>query len=586
MKKLLVVLTVLLSVLFVFAEEVEWMIADVEGGQKGGTLYLSDTSGPKTLNPYWAQESSSTDIMDWYMGSLLGQDDYGFITEPRIASDYWTKKTDNGGMEVFFKLRKGVKWSDGTPLTMEDILFTFEKIAMVSEMTVNGNDFLKDAEGNLPVIEVIDDYTIKFTYENSVLRLAVSNIGSTTILPKHKFEDVADDPEAFAQTWTVEQIDDIVGTGPFVISDYKEGIKVELNRNPYFYAKSKDGVQLPYLDKIVYQIVQNNETEVLKFQSGELDLLSLTAANFVSMKEKEANSSYHTIIGGLVPGPSFVTFNWNSPVEEQRVWFRNLHFRKAVSYALDRQTLVDNQMNGLGVAAFSPQLPGSKYYDKEFINSLGYRYSLAYAKRELQEGGFTWNNEGKLLGPNGNIVSFELTTNVSTTGWVEVGNILTDSLSKLGIDVNFRPIQFNTLVSDLMAGNYQSVIIRLVGDTPDPNDGWNTWQLDGGLHFWNYSPEYLAEANPGLLDEEDYYVPDFEKRIDEIFRVQKVTLDDEKLTELFTEWNNLVAANLPLIYTTAQNILIAVQDDLHLMIDTPRPFVGTLHRSWGVWKEQ
>lgn len=586
MKKLLIVLTVLMSFLMVFSEEIEWMIADVEGGQKGGTLYLSTTTGPKTLNPYWSQESSSNDIMDWYMGSLLGQDDYGFITEPRLASDYWTKTTDKGGMEIYFKLRKGVKWSDGTPLTLEDVLFTFEKVAMVPEMTINGNDYLKDDKGNLPVIEVLDDSTIKFTYEESVLRLAVSNIGSTIIIPKHKFESVADDPQAFAQTWTVEQIDDIVGTGPFVISDYKEGIRIELTRNPSFYAKSKDGVQLPYLDKIVYQIVQNNETEVLKFQAGELDLLSLSASNYVMMKEKESTSSYHTIVGGLVPGPSFITFNWNSPVKEQREWFRNVHFRRAVSFALDRQTIVDNQMNGLGAATYSDQTEGSKYYDKEFIDSLGYRYSLASARRELQEGGFSWDNEGNLIDSNGNKVAFELATNVSTTVWVEVGNILTDSLGKLGIKVNFRPIQFNTLVSDLMSGNYQAVIIRLVGDTPDPNDGWNTWQLDGGLHFWNYSPEYLAEANPGLLNEEDYYLPDFEKRIDEIFRVQRTTLDDEKLTELFTEWNNLIAEYQPLIYTTAQNILVAIQDDLHLMIDTPKPFVGTLHRPWGVWKEQ
>jgi len=586
MRKLFVFLLVLISALFVFAEEVEWMIADVEGGQRGGTLYLSDTSGPKTLNPYWAQETSSTDIMDWYMGSLLGQDDYGFITEPRLASEFWTETTDNGGMEIYFKLRQGVKWSDGTPLTVEDVVFTFEKVAMVAEMSANGNDTYKDDNGNLPTIEVLDGDVIKFTYENSKLRTAVTTIGFTTIIPQHKFKDVADDPQAFAQTWTIEQLDDIVGTGPFVIADYREGIRVDLERNPHFYAKSKDGVQLPYLDKIIYQIVQNNETEVLKFQAGELDILALSASNYVSMKEKESTSSYSTMIGDLVPGPSFVAFNWNSPVKEQRAWFRDVNFRRAVSYALDRQTIVDNQLNGLGAAVYTDQTEGMKYYDKEFIDSLGYRYSLARARRELQQGGFTWDSEGNLIGPNGNPVEFELTTNVSTTVWVEIGNILSDSLSKLGIKVNFRPIQFNTLVSDLMSANYQAVIIRLSGDTPDPNDGWNTWQLNGGLHFWNYSPEYLAQNNPGLLDPEDYYLPEFEKRNDAIFRTQKVTLDDEKLTEMFTEWNNNLAEYQPLIYTFAQNILVAVQDDLHLMIDTPRPFVGTLHRPWGVWKEQ
>jgi peptide/nickel transport system substrate-binding protein len=113
------------------------------------------------------------------------------------------------------------------------------------------------------------------------------------------------------------------------------------------------------------------------------------------------------------------------------------------------------------------------------------------------------------------------------------------------------------------------------------------WQLDEAWHFCNFSPEALAEkGNADLLDPEDYYVPDFEKRIDEIYQLEKVTLDEDKVKDLFTEMNNLIAKHQPLIYTFAQNILIAKSNDLHLMIDEPKPYVGTLWRIWGVWKEQ
>lgn len=584
MKKVLVFTFILMSFLLTFSEDIEWMITDVEGGQQGGTLFLSETTGPKILNPYWSQDRNSTDFMNYYLNGLLQQDEYGFNVAPDLATKYWTNINDEGKMEIYFKIRKGVKWSDGVPFTIEDVLFTFENIVYKSNMLANGNDSFKDNEGNLPEMEVVEEDTVKFTY-NMPIRNAVSNISGYAILPKHKFIDKVSDPEIFAQTWTIEQIDDIVGTGPFVIKEYREGVRVILEKNPYFYAKSKDGVQLPYLDSILVQIVQNNETEVLKFQAGELDLLGISAANYVSLKERESEESYHTLIGELNPGPSFISFNWNSPKKEQREWFRNVHFRKAVSFALDRDTIVDNQMNGLGGALYTNQAEGSKFYDKEYLDSLRYRYSLSLAKRELQKGGFTWNSEGELLGPKGNIVAFDLTTNVSTTIWVEIGNILADSLKKLGMNVNFRPVQFNTLVSNLLSANFESVIIRISGNTPDPGTGWNTWQTNGGLHFWNYSPEYLAENNPGLLEESDYYLPEWEKRNDEIFRLQKITLDDDKLTDMMTEWNNNTADYMPLIYTVAQNRLIAVQDDVHLMIDTPRPFVDNVWRSYGIWKE-
>jgi len=583
MRKLLTLLTVLVLSLTVFS--VDWLKTDVNG-ERGGSLYVSTTTGPKTLNPYWYSDQNSDDFISLFAGMMLSQDENGFFTHPYLAKDYNEKITEEGKMEITFELREGIKWTDGEDFNADDVVFSFTKLAFDSSMSYNGNNSYLDSEDNLPEVVKVDDYTVKFIYETP-LRTVTESIGSTYILPEHVFSGIVGDPEKFAQMWTVEQIDKIVGIGPFIIDDYREGVRVILKRNPNFFAVDNNGTQLPYLDQIVYQIVQNNETEVLKFQAGELDLLSLSASNYVSMKEKESESNYSTVIGGLVPGPSIIGFNWNSPIKEQRVWFRSDNFRRAVSYALNRQAIVDNNLNGLGAAVYTEQVPGSIYYDEEYINSLGYRYSLASARRELQQGGFTWDNKGKLYGPEGNHVKFDLTTNVSTTVWVEIGNILSDALGKLGMTVNVRPLQFNTLVTELSSGEYQSMIIRFSGDSPDPHNGWNMWQLDEAWHFWNFSPETLAEkGNPDLLDPEDYYVPDFERRIDEIYQLEKVTLDEDKVIELFTEMNNLIAKHQPLIYTFAQNILIAKSDDLHLMIEEPKPYVGTLWRIWGVWKEQ
>ncbi|KUK82798.1 MAG: Extracellular solute-binding protein family 5, partial [Petrotoga mobilis] len=156
MRKLLVLVVVVLSALTIFAEEAynpEWLIADVEGGQRGGTMYLATTSGPKTLNTYWAQETSSSIIINQGDVSLLSGDFYGQPTQPSLAKDWGVERTEDGGTLYWFVMREGVRWSDGHPLTIDDVVFTWEKI-IVPDLTADGNDVYMDAEGNLPELTV------------------------------------------------------------------------------------------------------------------------------------------------------------------------------------------------------------------------------------------------------------------------------------------------------------------------------------------------------------------------------------------------------------------------------------------------
>lgn len=577
MKKLLVFTLVLLTSLFVFAEP-EWLLEDVEGGQKGGTLFLSTTSGPKTLNEYWAQETSSTDITDYFRETLLHTNNRAQWSEPGLAKKFWMEETEDGGTAYHFLVRDGLSWSDGTPFTIDDIVFTWNNVIVPEGMQADGNDVYKDEDGNLPVLTV-DGNELTFTYPTK-FRFGFEALGGQfAILPEHKFKDRVSDPDTFAQTWTVEQIDDIVGLGAFVVSDYVEGVRVVLERNPYYFAKSKDGVQLPYLDKIIYQIVQDLNTERLKFEAGEIDVFAPTAENFPSIRAQASEKGWKTIVGGPVTSSQFVVFNFNAEDPVKREWFRNTNFRQAVAYAFDKQSVIDTLMNGLGEPMYGPRSRSSAFYNPE-VEEIGYRYSLATARRKLQEGGFSWNNEGRLVDSEGNVVSFSLSTNSGNNTREEIGNILVDSLSKLGIEVTFRPVQFNTLVGQMFSENWDAIIIGLVGGD-DPAWGSNVWALDGGLHFWNWSPEVQDWVDP-----EDYFVSDAERRIDEIMRINKSIFDEEKLQALWDEWQMLVAENQIVVYTVSQNVLFAHVEELHIYNPEPNPLAGVLWRPWGLWKEQ
>lgn len=579
MRKLLVLLVVALSALTIFAQEAynpEWLIADVEGGQKGGTLYLATTSGPKTLNTYWAQETSSSIIINQGGVSLLSSDFYGQPTQPSLAKDWGVERTADGGTLYWFEMREGVKWSDGHPLTVDDVVFTWEKI-IVPDLTADGNDVYMDAEGNLPELTV-EGNRIMFKYP-TVFRFGLETVGGFAIMPKHVLEDKVTDAETFQSTWTVEQVDQIVVGGPFKVTEYTEGVRVVLERNPYYFEKSKDGVQLPYLDRIVFEIVTDTNVERLRFEAGEIDMHGPQAKDFPALRAQADEKGWNVIVGPATAGSNFIAFNFNAADPVHRAWFRNDNFRKAVAYAFDKQTLIETLYNGLGVPCYGPRTNSSAFYNPE-IEELGFRYSLVTAQRLLREAGFSWNDRGELVDWDGNVVEFELNTNGENVMRNEIAVILVDSLGKLGIKVNYRPMQFNAVVQKMYSANWDAIIIGLVGGD-DPGWGTNVWLLDGGLHFWNWSPEVMEWVDP-----DEYWAHPAEQRIDEIMRVQRSILDKDELQELWDEWQMLVAENQILVYTISQNYLNIHKNTLHLY---PVEKYGTINPygysySPGLWK--
>ncbi|MDK2786113.1 MAG: peptide/nickel transport system substrate-binding protein [Thermotoga sp.] len=198
----------------------------------------------------------------------------------------------------------------------------------------------------------------------------------------------------------------------------------------------------------------------------------------------------------------------------------------------------------------------------------------------LKLGGFKWDENGQLLDSEGNPVKFIIMTNAGNQVREGMGNIITESLKKLGMDVTFAPIDFNTLVQKLVVnGDWEAVIIGLTG-SDEPQSGANVWRIKGALHFWNYHPEVKDFVDPN-----DYYLPDWEKEIDRIFEENVKILDQQKVVDMFREFQRLVSEHLPLIYTTQQLYLYAYSNKLHNL--EPTAFGGM----WGwnqdcVWKEQ
>ncbi|HID15189.1 MAG TPA: ABC transporter substrate-binding protein, partial [Candidatus Atribacteria bacterium] len=270
-----------------------------------------------------------------------------------------------------------------------------------------------------------------------------------------------------------------------------------------------------------------------KFQSGELDHLIMRGEDYAVLEPEQEKKGFKIYKSGATFGSQFLTFCWSHKDPIKRKWFNNKHFRKAVAYAIDRESYINNVLYGFGVEQWSPVSPAVKtFYNNNVIK---YPYDLEMAREELKKGGFELKND-KLYDADGNLVKFEILTNSGNKPREALGTMLQEDLSKLGMEVKFSPIDFNALVKRLLAkpkGDWDAVIIGLTGGV-EPNSGKNVWNSDGGLHFFNYDPENRKC---------------WEKQVDMLFDIGAQILNTRDRRVVYNKWQYIVSDELPFLYT-------------------------------------
>jgi len=241
------------------------VVTDMEIGKPGGRVVCAILSDPKTFNPMLVAETSSEMIISLVFRGLVDYDQYAQTFSPGLAESW---KVD--GLTWTFNLRKGIKWSDGHPITADDVLFSFE-VLYDSVIHPPGADLLL-IDGKKIDVQKVDPLTVQMELAGPYGPF-LGMVGSLRILPKHKLESAYRAGE-FESTWGVGTPPaDIVTSGPFMIGRYDPNEKVILKRNPYFWQSDAEGTRLPYLDELIYVNVEDENTVLLKFQAGETDMI-------------------------------------------------------------------------------------------------------------------------------------------------------------------------------------------------------------------------------------------------------------------------------------------------------------------------
>ncbi len=515
-------------------------------GQHGGTLMTTLLGDPKTFNTIIAQETSSTDITDGFIfEGLVTRHGVTTEIEPELAKD-WDISED--GTVYTFYLREGVQWSDGEEFTADDVIFTFDVIKDEDVPTSTRDVMMVD--GEFPEYRKIDKYTVEIEIPTAFAPFM--NNMTTYIVPKHKLYDAWKEGN-FNNMWGVNaDPSEIVGTGPFTLGEYKQGERVVMIRNSRYWRRDKEGKPLPYITRWVRVIAENQETQALLFEQGQTHYHAVNGIDFNRFKENAEQGNYTMIDAGPTFSTNFLVFNMNprNPKLEEEPWkyewFTNLNFRRAVAYAMDKETMIDQALAGFGEAQWSPVSAPNKVFLNEDVKK--YPYNLEKAREELEKGGFSWNDDGELIDEEGRRVEFTMVTNAGNSVRESILNIIASELRELGMKINSSPIEFNALVNQLMSEwDFDTILIGLTGGV-EPHSGSNVWPSGGHLHMWNPQQE-----EPGT---------EWEARIDELFTLGATATSTEKRVEYYNEFQEIIAEKVPVIYTVTPNSLYAIRNTL------------------------
>ncbi len=495
------------------------LAATLAEAQWGGTLRFALRSEPKTLVPHLVADESSELIRYLTGGVLIRQNRVTQELEPHLAVSW---KLSDGGRAITFRLREGVRFSDGTPFGAEDVAHTF---ALLMDPAVHSPtaDSFRSADGN-PVVETLPGPQVRIRFPAPVAGL------------ERLFDQV---PIQSARPARKE----MASLGPFSVGEYKRGSHVLLERNPHYWRKDKTGRALPYLDAIRLEILQNRETELLRFRRGEFHLINKLDPE--AFERLAAESPGVARNGGPSLESDFLWFNQvpNSPVpKHKQAWFQSREFRRAISAAIQRADLCRVVYRGYATPAAGPVSPANRFWINSALSP--HPYDSAGALSRLKRDGFSQRGPA-LYDRAGSPVEFSLITNAGNKARERMAAMIQHDLSKIGIKLNIVTLDFASLLERITKTfQYESCLLGLTNLDPDPNSQMNVWLSSASNHQWN--PNQKTPATP------------WEAEIDRLMREQASSPDASRRKAAFDRVQRIVHEEAPFIYLVTKNTLAAV----------------------------
>ncbi|MFN3196841.1 MAG: ABC transporter substrate-binding protein [Bradymonadia bacterium] len=530
-----------------------------EVGKSGGDLVLSLTSAPSTLNPLKIRDAHSGEVVQFALFAPCWAFDYSKQEGmPALCESF---ELSEDGLTYTFTLRAGAKWSDGTPITADDAVFSHElaldpRVASPLKSAFHQGQG-DDGQPRYVQIEKIDGRRFKYILTQPVPKFELL-ASSVRFVPKARWA-AARDAGTFDEVMSMEtKPEELVTSGPFMLDKYTESERLVLTRNPHYWQVDAQGQQLPYLDTVTYLITPDPNSAFMLFREGQIDLYDVRN-EFVELLQRASKTRNFTV---KALGPSLNThyfmFNLDPRPDAdgvpridptRRQWFERQGFRKAISHAIDRASMVRVALHNRGEPLYSFISPGNTRWSGADV--VEYPYDLERAGALLEAEGFTIEQRaGKktLISPEGQPVIFTALTNAENAIRVQLLNLIKDDLDRLGITMHVRPLPFQELVVKLTrTRTFEAVLLGWGASVPpEPTLLKSVFLSSGGSHLWD--PGQSSPRRP------------WEARMNTLIEQASAGGDDAVRKKALDELMYLFSDQLPQIMLVVESSFAAAQD--------------------------
>jgi peptide/nickel transport system substrate-binding protein len=479
----------------------------------GGIITIGRTAAPDSLNPGAGYLSEAFDI--WYLAyDALTTTDLRNVQQPQLAKE-WSVSED--GKTWTFILNDGAKWSDGKPLTAEDVAFTWNMIKGFESFAL-----IKDYTSLLVNAEAKDPTTAVLTFEQPVANVG-ERFSSVFILPKHIWEQFKDETAAVEFENT-----DLVGSGPFKLAEYKPGEFTRLTANKDHYLNP------PKIDEVIFKVYGNDDALVQALKSGEVDLIDPPNT---AIKPLQGEQNIKVEIGKSLSLSDIIfniTTKENCPKEDGKCTghpaLKDVKVRQALSHATDKQQLIDVMLLGLGQPGMTLVMPG---HGEGFNSSLqDYAYDVEKAKQILEEAGYKDTNGDSIREmPNDPatqlIFRYSYPSDQQSDGQ-RFAELLKDMWKQAGVDLQITPLEADALTA-ICCPAFDFDVIRW---------GWGAGSDPSSLLYITTTDEI-----PTGTSETGYSNPEYDKLFDE----QEITVDAAKRKEILWKLQEILLRDVPYI---------------------------------------
>ncbi|HZH91025.1 MAG TPA: ABC transporter substrate-binding protein [Pyrinomonadaceae bacterium] len=532
-------------------------------GKRGGSLTYRITSPPKTFNYILAADEPSLHVSFFLTGSRLVELNHDEQTYVPALAESWQLSADGKSVDV--TLRDGLKFSDGHALTSDDVAFTLG--ALYDERVTS--PIYRDAMlvGGKPIgITVSDARRLRLVFAEAIA-VPENYMSNLNVLPRHALADALGKNEFNNSYGVTSDAASIVTAGAFAVESSTPGERVTLKRNPHYWKKDMAGNQLPYLDRLVVEVVADENNALTRLGQGTLDIVDrVRPSDFASLRAGQGNTRAYDLGPGLYVDQFWFNLNTGKHANGQPIvnptklaWFSDQRFRRAVSHAVDRGAIATNIYRGLAQPLYNFVSSGNRGWVAGDVPRT--EYDLEKSRALLREAGFSFRgaeNAPELYDAKGNRVEFTIVAQAQNEARRNSAIVIQEDLKKLGMNVQLATVENAQLSARInQSYDYEAVLFGTSASEPDPSSYTDMLRSSSPQHSWH--PKQTTPAT------------EWEARIDELTARQAHETDRERRRAIFRDIQMLMAEQLPIIPTVTRHIAVAANTRVGNYRPSPLP---------------